>query len=139
LRGCKKARINVLKQGLVLTVLAGVMAVGAVGCQSHAGNGALLGGAAGAGIGAIIGNNSHGRTGEGAAIGAAVGAISGGLIGNEQDKAEARARDDRYYEDRSARHYRDDDRGYYREERYIEDEYGNRSEPYYQERRGGRY
>ena len=75
----------------VAALSAAVMGTGVVGCESHAGNGALIGGAAGAGIGAIIGNNSGGRTAEGALIGGAVGAIGGGLIGNEMDKKEARA------------------------------------------------
>ena len=44
--------------------------------------GALLGGAVGAGAGAIIGNQSHGRGGEGALIGAGAGALTGALIGD---------------------------------------------------------
>jgi len=76
-----------LRWGLTLQLLTVV-----AGCQSNAGNGALIGGAAGAGIGAIIGNNSHGRTMEGALIGGAIGAIGGGLIGNEMDKNDARQR-----------------------------------------------
>src|SRR5215207_2753496 len=103
-----------LKHGILAAALAaGVIGTGA-GCESHAGNGALIGGAAGAGIGAIIGNNSHGRTAEGALIGGAVGAIGGGLIGNEMDKKEARESrdDDRHYDDR--RESRGD-----REERYY--------------------
>ena len=73
--------------GLGITLL---FAAAVSGCQSDAANGALLGGAAGAGIGAIVGHNSHGRTVEGALIGGAIGAIGGGLIGNEMDKDEAR-------------------------------------------------
>ena len=69
---------------LKLAAVAGLLA-GVAGCESHAGNGALLGGGAGAGLGAIIGHNSHGRTAEGALIGGAVGALAGGLIGNERD------------------------------------------------------
>ena len=64
----------------------------------------LVGGAAGAGIGAIVGHNSHGRTGSGALIGGAVGAIGGALIGNEMDKKEAAdERRDREYDDYYAR------------------------------------
>lgn len=44
--------------------------------RNYAGEGALLGGAAGAGVGAISG----GDIGEGAAIGAAAGAVGGALI-----------------------------------------------------------
>ena len=76
----------------VIALGAGVMAAG-TGCESHAGNAALIGGAAGAGIGAIIGHNSHDRAGEGALIGGAAGAIGGALIGNEMDKKEAREAD----------------------------------------------
>src|SRR5690242_18725809 len=48
---------------------AATLMLGVAGCADNTGNGALIGGAAGAGIGAIIGNNSHGRTAEGALIG----------------------------------------------------------------------
>ena len=124
-----------LKQGLItLTLAIGVIGTG-VGCESHAGNGALIGGAAGAGIGAIIGNNSGGRTGEGALIGGAVGALGGAVVGNEMDKKEEREQD-RY--ERESRYDRQRDNGsYYREERYTEDEYGNRSESYYERRADG--
>jgi hypothetical protein len=100
-------------------ILAGTMGLvligGPIGCSSNAGNGALLGGAAGAGLGAIIGHNSHGRTGSGAAIGGAVGALSGALIGNEMDKNERREDyyDRGYYRDRPVRYYeRDEYRSY---------------------------
>jgi len=42
--------------------------------------GAVVGGAAGAGLGAIIGHQS-GHTGEGALIGAGLGAVTGALVG----------------------------------------------------------
>src|SRR3954466_1909426 len=77
------------------------LGAGAIGCESKAGTGALVGGAAGAGLGAIIGHNSHGHTAGGAAIGGVAGALGGALIGNELDKKdreEARQRD--YYRDR---------------------------------------
>src|SRR5438445_11276560 len=62
------------------------------GCSSmnHTEQGALGGGAIGAGTGALIGN-AVGHTGGGALIGGAVGAITGGLIGNSADKSEQRA------------------------------------------------
>lgn len=44
-------------------------------------HGALAGGALGAGLGALIGNQT-GDAGEGALVGAGVGALSGALIGN---------------------------------------------------------
>ncbi len=47
--------------------------------------GAAIGGAVGAGAGAIIGHQSD-HKGEGALIGAAVGAVAGGLIGKQLDK-----------------------------------------------------
>src|SRR3954452_2683196 len=86
-------------------VLAGAISLSAAtGCETKAGTGALIGGAAGAGIGAIVGHNSHGRTGSGALIGGAVGALGGALIGNEMDKKDKQeARRDRDYDDYSRR------------------------------------
>src|SRR5262249_36646187 len=67
-------------------------AVLACGCSSmsHTENGALAGGALGAGAGALIGH-ATGHTGAGALIGAGVGALSGGLVGHAVDKSEERA------------------------------------------------
>jgi hypothetical protein len=61
----------------------------ACGCSSlsHTENGALAGGAIGAGTGAIVGH-ALGHTGGGALIGAGVGALSGGLIGHAADESE---------------------------------------------------
>jgi len=73
------------------------VAFGGAGCASNAGNGALIGGAAGAGAGAIIGHNSHGRTGSGALIGGAVGAIGGALVGGEMDREQAEQREAERY------------------------------------------
>jgi len=84
-------------------VVLGVLSAGMLGCESKAGTGALVGGAAGAGLGAIIGHNSHGHTAGGAAIGGVAGALGGALIGNELDKKdrqEQQARDRDYYRDR---------------------------------------
>src|SRR4051794_12761098 len=72
--------------GVVL--LAAVSLASTPGCATKAGTGALIGGAAGAGIGAIIGHNSHDRAGSGALIGGAVGAIGGAIVGNEMDKSD---------------------------------------------------
>jgi uncharacterized protein YcfJ len=66
---------------VTLSIVAGM-----AGCETKAGTGALIGGAAGAGIGAIAGKQSHGHTVGGALIGGAVGALGGALIGNELDK-----------------------------------------------------
>ena len=92
--------MNLKRKILGITVLS-ALGLSTVGCASHAGNDALIGGAAGAGLGAIIGHNSHHRTAEGALIGGALGALGGGLIGNEQDRRD-RYDDDGYrYERRS--------------------------------------
>jgi len=90
-----------------------LLAAAGAGCQSNAGNGALIGGAAGAGIGAIIGNNSHHRTADGALIGGAIGAVSGAIVGNEIDKQQARQReaDEEVYRENT--YYRDHPQGNY--------------------------
>lgn len=67
--------------GVLLVVLAPL-----TGCQTTpVQDGALLGGAAGAGLGAIAGHQS-GHQGEGALIGAAAGALTGALIGDQVDR-----------------------------------------------------
>ena len=75
-----KSRIRI-SMGL----LTAVIALG--GCTATE-QGAGIGAAAGSGLGAIIGHQSH-HGGEGAAIGAAAGAIAGGLIGHQADKENA--------------------------------------------------
>ena len=77
-----------MRKSIPALLLTGLLALGAVGCASHTGEGALLGGATGAALGAAIGSHSHQRAGEGALLGAAIGAIGGGLIGNEADRQE---------------------------------------------------
>ena len=71
-------------------LLAACVVLGTSGCQtdSHATDGAVLGGLGGAGVGALIGH-ATGHTGAGAAIGAGVGALSGAAIGNGMDEVEA--------------------------------------------------
>src|SRR4051794_33511653 len=114
------------------------LGAGAVGCESHAGTGALLGGAIGAGTGAIIGHNSHGRTAGGALIGGAVGAVAGGLIGDAQDRAE---RSDRYdpppprYERTETRDYESAPPPPYVEYRTTRTYYGPRGTTYTEVRR----
>lgn len=60
-----------------------ILALFLVGCTT-AQKGAAVGGAAGAGLGGIIGHQS-GHGAEGAVIGGAVGAISGALVGEQLD------------------------------------------------------
>jgi uncharacterized protein YcfJ len=63
-----------------------------VGCYTPEGqpdrtaSGALLGGALGAGTGAIIGNYAGHNTAGGAAIGGALGALTGAIVGNAMDQ-----------------------------------------------------
>jgi hypothetical protein len=72
----------------VLALLFIIISTGLVftaGCENNAQSGTALGGLAGAGIGAIIGNQS-GNAATGALIGGAVGAGGGYMVGNEADK-----------------------------------------------------
>jgi hypothetical protein len=64
-----------------LTLCVGMGTLVMSGCESDAQTGALIGTAAGAGIGQAIGHNTGGTL-----IGAGVGAAGGYLIGNESDK-----------------------------------------------------
>jgi len=58
-------------------------ALAAVGCNTTpAQDGAVVGGALGAGLGAVVGHQS-GRQGEGALIGAGLGALTGALVGDD--------------------------------------------------------
>lgn len=72
-----------MKRWLAMAV-AGMMALALLtGCQTTpVQDGALIGGALGAGSGAIIGHQ-HGRGGEGALIGAGAGALAGALVGDQ--------------------------------------------------------
>jgi len=76
-------------KGLVVlaTVLIGVAVMFVAGCESDAGTGSLIGGAAGAGAGQLIGGNTGGTL-----IGAGVGTVAGYLIGNESDKKKEKAK-----------------------------------------------
>lgn len=56
------------------------------GCESDAQTGALIGTAAGAGVGQAIGHNTQSTL-----IGAGVGAAGGYMIGNESDKKKTKA------------------------------------------------
>lgn len=96
--------LRTLSTSIIVIALGGL-----TGCQSAAGNGALIGGGTGAALGAIIGHQSHGNTVGGAVIGGAAGALAGGLVGNEVDRQQAeRDRDDydvRYTERRPDGYY----------------------------------
>lgn len=60
-----------------------------MGCATHEGTGAAVGGLVGAGTGAVIGK-AAGNTGAGALLGAGVGALTGAAIGNAEDRKEHR-------------------------------------------------
>ncbi|MBO0700854.1 MAG: hypothetical protein J2P46_20835 [Zavarzinella sp.] len=76
---------------LSVAAILAVLPFGA-GCStmSHTAEGAGIGGAIGAGTGAIIGKASNGKAGQGALVGGLIGAGVGGLIGNEKDQQEKR-------------------------------------------------
>ncbi len=76
-----------MSKGFVtILMVVGVGLVFAAGCESDAQTGALLGTAAGAGVGALAGGDT-----EGALIGAAVGGGVGYILGGEQDKKKTQA------------------------------------------------
>jgi hypothetical protein len=88
-----------------LAIVSSILLAGlATSCGPNATTGALVGGALGAGVGAIAGNQHHGHNGEGALIGAAAGAGIGAAVGNQKDQENRR----RYEESQ----------GYYRESNY---------------------
>ncbi len=68
-------------------------------CGPNSKRGAVIGGLGGAGVGAIVGNQS-GRGLEGAAIGAAAGAAGGALLGGARDDDEAKYEQQRREEER---------------------------------------
>jgi outer membrane protein OmpA-like peptidoglycan-associated protein len=70
--------------GLVVTTLGGSLLTG---CQSLSNKerGAIIGAAAGAGVGGVIGNQT-GSTARGAIIGAVVGGAAGAIIGHQMDQ-----------------------------------------------------
>lgn len=76
-------RLNILS-ALALCALSAVVLAG---CETTpVQQGAVIGGALGAGAGAIIGNQSH-HAGTGALIGGAAGALTGALVGDQIDEA----------------------------------------------------
>ena len=60
-----------------------------IGCATHEGTGAAVGGLLGAGTGALVGK-AAGNTGAGALLGAGVGALAGAAVGNSEDRREHR-------------------------------------------------
>lgn len=83
--------------GRVLTgvlVLAGASLMTGCSTTSNTTKGAGIGGALGAGTGALIGSAS-GNTGKGALIGGLIGAGTGALIGNDADRQEKFAQEDK--------------------------------------------
>jgi uncharacterized protein YcfJ len=77
---------------LSMTVLAVLLSAMITGCETTpVQQGALMGGALGAGAGAIIGNQVHGQGGSGALIGAAAGALTGAIVGDQVEKSRQRA------------------------------------------------
>ena len=78
-----------MTKGLLTVLVAAVVSVGlsfAVGCESDAQTGALVGTGAGALAGQAIGHNTQSTL-----IGAGVGAGAGYMIGNESDKKKTKA------------------------------------------------
>lgn len=78
---------NLMPTLIVLTVSVALVSV--AGCESDAQTGALIGTAAGAGIGQLAGGDT-----EATLIGAAVGGGAGYMLGNEGDKKKAAAERD---------------------------------------------
>lgn len=77
------------KQRVILVIALAIVVYAAVlisGCQSDAQTGALIGGAAGAGIGQLAGKDTKSTL-----IGAAVGSGAGYMLGNEADKKKTKA------------------------------------------------
>ena len=75
-----------------LLLLVGAVGLALFGSSCHyygghpnAGTGAVAGGLIGAGVGTIVGNQSH-RPLEGAAIGGAIGAIGGAVLGSSYNR-----------------------------------------------------
>ena len=101
--------MNRSKRTWISALLGGLMLSGcASGGLTAREQGALGGGALGAGAGAIIGHQK-GKKAAGAAIGGAAGALGGWIIG---DQVEASRQRSRYEEDRYDRYDDYDDRRY---------------------------
>ena len=66
-------------------MLSALIVIAVASCGSGAKKGAVIGGAVGAGAGAVIGNQGN-RTGTGAIVGGAVGAAAGAIIGDYMER-----------------------------------------------------
>jgi hypothetical protein len=78
-----------MAKGFVITLIVTVVGLGLAfvcGCESDAQTGALIGTAAGAGVGQAIGRDTQSTL-----IGAGVGGAAGYMIGNESDKKKTKA------------------------------------------------
>ena len=73
--------LRIVVIGVCALVLSGCESMGTA-AQSKTTQGAVLGGALGAGTGAIIGNQMHHHAGAGTAIGAGLGALGGAMVGH---------------------------------------------------------
>jgi outer membrane protein OmpA-like peptidoglycan-associated protein len=78
------SRTSTLAIGLLATVAGGSVLGGCAG-MSNKERGAIIGAAAGAGVGGVIGNQT-GSTARGAIIGAVVGGAAGAIIGHQMDQ-----------------------------------------------------
>ena len=99
----------------LFTLLTAATLLNLTSCQNAGPNtntGAVIGGLGGAGVGAIIGNQS-GRPLEGAAIGGALGALGGAAIGNAQDQRNAQQQQQ-----------------YYQQQQYQQQQYQGQPQPY---------
>ena len=110
--------LNKLTRTLSLALLT-VVGLGTVGCANNTENGALAGGAAGAGLGAIIGNNSHGRRIQGSALWVRSPGHRRRCPRRERWPWPTHSRKGSQYEDRYYDHRDYDDRPVYREDDYY--------------------
>lgn len=72
-----------MKLGLLFASLGATGALLLTSCETRSGTGALIGGATGAGLGAIVADDSPGA---GALVGGAIGAATGAIIGDVRDR-----------------------------------------------------
>ena len=75
--------------GYFVTIVVLLVMLGCTGAQK----GALVGGAVGAGSGALIGHQHHYGSGKGALVGAGIGALTGALVGDFADNYEVRKKE----------------------------------------------
>ncbi len=88
-------QVTVALVGFCALALAGCEAIGTA-AQSKTNQGALLGGALGAGTGAILGNQMGHHAGAGTAIGAGIGALGGAMMGHALQEQDQRSQQQQY-------------------------------------------